>query len=107
MQNCYTPKGKHLTLADRRNIERWLHEGLSHLEIARRLAKASQTIHNEVKRGQVRQPVRKGKFEVSYSADFAQDTYDNNRKRSVKRFSLTKELRENIIHYIKQNTLLK
>ena len=102
MQNYYTPKGKHLTLADRRNIERWLHEGLSHLEIARRLAKASQTIHNEVKRGQVRQPVRKGKFEVSYSADFAQDTYDNNRKRSVKRLSLTKELRENIVHYIKQ-----
>lgn len=102
MQNYYTPKGKHLTLADRRNIERWLYEGLSNREIARRLAKAPQTIHNEVKRGQVRQQVRKGKYELVYSADFAQDTYDNNRKRSVKRISLTKELRENIIHYIKQ-----
>lgn len=102
MQSYYTPKGKHLTLADRRNIERWFHEGLSHREIARRLTKAPQTIHNEVKRGQVRQQVRKGKYELVYSADFAQDTYDNNRKRSVKRLSLTKELRENIVHYIKQ-----
>ncbi|MCO4647422.1 transposase IS1239 [Streptococcus infantarius subsp. infantarius] len=39
---------------------------------------------------------------MSYSADFAQDAYDNNRKRSVERLSLTKELRENIVHYIKQ-----
>lgn len=102
MQDYYTPKGKHLTLADRRNIERWLHEGLSNREIARRLAKAPQTIHNEVKRGQVRQQVRKGKYELVYSADFAQDAYDNNRKCSVKRLSLTKELRENIVHYLKQ-----
>lgn len=27
MQDYYTPKGNHLTLADRRNIERWLKEG--------------------------------------------------------------------------------
>ncbi|MCW8486278.1 helix-turn-helix domain-containing protein, partial [Streptococcus macedonicus] len=102
MQNYYILKGKYLTLADRRNIERWLHEGLSHLEIARRLAKAPQTINNEVKREQVRQQVRKGKYKLVYSADFAEDTYDNNRKRSVKRLSLTKELSENIVHYIKQ-----
>ncbi|MDV2594598.1 helix-turn-helix domain-containing protein, partial [Streptococcus infantarius] len=70
MQNYYTPKSKHLTLTERRMIERWLQEGLSNREIARRLAKAPQTIHNEVKRGQVRQQVRKGKFEVIYSADF-------------------------------------
>ena len=55
MQNYYTPKSKHLTLTERRMIERWLQEGLSNREIARRLAKAPQTIHNEVKRGQVRQ----------------------------------------------------
>ena len=61
MQNYYTPKSKHLTLTERRMIERWLQEGLSNREIARRLAKAPQTIHNEVKRGQVRQQVRKGK----------------------------------------------
>ncbi len=29
MQNYYTPKSKHLTLTERRMIERWLQEGLS------------------------------------------------------------------------------
>ncbi|MBT0934139.1 helix-turn-helix domain-containing protein, partial [Streptococcus lutetiensis] len=43
MQNYYTPKSKHLTLTERRMIERWLQEGLSNREIARRLAKAPQT----------------------------------------------------------------
>ncbi|OVE99815.1 hypothetical protein CAV53_08470, partial [Streptococcus mutans] len=32
MHLYYTPKGKHLTLADRRHIERWLREGQSHRE---------------------------------------------------------------------------
>ncbi|HFR3271806.1 TPA: helix-turn-helix domain-containing protein, partial [Streptococcus suis] len=39
MQDYYTPKGKHLTLSDRRNIERWLYEGCSNREVARRLDK--------------------------------------------------------------------
>ena len=26
MQDYYTPKGKHLTLADRKNMERWLQD---------------------------------------------------------------------------------
>ena len=55
MQDYYTPKSKQLTLTERRMIDRWLKEGQSNCEIARRLAKAPQTIHNEVKRGQVRQ----------------------------------------------------
>ncbi|EIQ80880.1 transposase IS1239 [Streptococcus canis FSL Z3-227] len=91
-----------MTLAERRMIDRWLLEGQSNREIARRLAKAPQTIHNEVKRGQVRQQVRQGKYEQVYSADFAQKAYQNNRKRSVKQVSLTKELKEKIVHYIKQ-----
>jgi len=103
MQNYYTPKGKHLTLADRRNIERWLQEGCSNREIARRLSKAPQTIHNEVKRGKVRQQVRKGKFEIVYSADKAQQDYEAKRKRSVRKVTLTKELKECICHYMKQN----
>ncbi|MEX5398829.1 IS30 family transposase, partial [Streptococcus sp. ZJ93] len=97
-----TPKRRHLTLAERRMIERWLQEGFSNREIAKRLSKAPQTIHNEVKRGQVRQQVRKGKFEIIYSADFAQEAYQNNRKHSVKQASLTKGLKEKILHYIKQ-----
>ncbi|KXT68146.1 Mobile element protein [Streptococcus gordonii] len=55
-----------------------------------------------MKRGQVRQQVRKGKFEWVYSADFAQEVYINKRKSSVKQCSLTMELKENIVHYIKQ-----
>ncbi len=102
MQDCYTPKSKHLTLTERQNIDRWLKEGQSNREIARRLAKAPQTIHNDVKRGQVRQQARKGKFEAIYSADFAQKAYQNNRKRSAKQVSLTKELKEKMTHYIKQ-----
>ncbi len=102
MQDYYTPKGKHLTLAERRMIDRWLKEGQSNREIARRLAKAPQTIHNDVKRGQIRQQVRRGKYEQVYSADFAQKSYQNNRKRSVKQVSLTKELKEKMTHYIKQ-----
>ena len=102
MQDYYTPKGKQLTLADRRIMECWLKERYSNREIAGRLAKAPQTIHNEVKRGQVRQQVRKGKYELVYSADFAQEVYETGRKRSVKEYSLTKELKEKIVHYIKQ-----
>lgn len=102
MQNHYTTKGKHLKLADRRNIERWIREGLSNREIARRLDKAPQTIHNEVKRGLIRQQVRKGKYEVLYSADYAQYTYEQNRKSSVKPTSLDDELKRKIVHYIKQ-----
>ena len=93
MQDYYTPKRKNLILADRTTIERWLKEGLFNREIAKRLAKAPQTINNEVKRGQVRQQVRKGRFEVSYSADFAQEDYETNRKRSIKQVSLTKKLK--------------
>ncbi len=39
MQDYYTPKGKHLTLTERQNIDRWLKEGHSNREIARRLPK--------------------------------------------------------------------
>ncbi|MGG6818928.1 UNVERIFIED_CONTAM: helix-turn-helix domain-containing protein, partial [Streptococcus canis] len=34
MQDYYTPKGKQLTLAERRMIDRWLKEGQSNREIA-------------------------------------------------------------------------
>lgn len=68
MQEHYTPKGKHLTIGERRLVERWKKEGKSNREIARLLGKAPQTIHNEIKRGQVRQQTKKGKFVLVYSA---------------------------------------
>lgn len=46
--------------------------------------------------------MRKGKFEVVYSAEYAQLVYEQNRKRSVKTVALTKELKEKICHYLDQ-----
>ncbi len=36
-----------------------------------------------------------------YSAHFAQEVYENNRKGSVKQAFLTNKLEEKVIHYIK------
>ncbi len=92
MQNHYTIKAKHLTSHGRRLIERWKLEGKSNREIASLLGKAPQTIHNEIKHGTVLQCLGKGRFKKGYSDDYAQQSYENNRKRSVKKPILTKEL---------------
>ena len=102
MQDNYTTKGKHLTIDSRRLIERWKKEGKSNREIASLLGKAPQTIHTEIKRGTVLQCVGKGRFKEVYSADYAQQSYESNRKRSVKKSSLTKKLKEKILHYHNQ-----
>ncbi|MDS2569533.1 IS30 family transposase [Streptococcus pneumoniae] len=102
MQDNYTTKGEHLTIDSRRLIERWKKEGKSNREIASLLGKVPQTIHTEIKRGTVRQCLGKGRFKEVYSADYAQQSYENNRKRSVKKSSLTKELKEKILHYHNQ-----
>ncbi|HHA7554674.1 TPA: transposase, partial [Streptococcus pneumoniae] len=102
MQDNYTTKAKHLTIDSRRLIERWKKEGKSNREIASLLGKAPQTIHTEIKRGTVRQCLGKGRFKEVYSADYAQQSYENNRKHSVKKSSLTKELKEKILHYHNQ-----
>ncbi len=47
------PKGKHLTIDNRRLIERWKNGNKSNREIAGLLGKAPQTIHNEVKEVQL------------------------------------------------------
>ena len=99
MHTHYTPKGKHLTIENRRQIERWKGQGKSNREIARLLGKAPQTIHNEVVRGTILQQVRKGRFKKVYSADYAQNLYETNRKKSVRKLSLTKELADKIRHY--------
>ncbi|MEE5293700.1 IS1239 transposase [Streptococcus pneumoniae] len=102
MQDNYTTKAKHLTIDSRRLIERWKKEGKSNRENASLLGKAPQTIHTEIKRGTVRQCLGKGRFKEVYSADYAQQSYENNRKRSVKKSSLTKKLKEKILHYHNQ-----
>ena len=64
MQNHYTPKGKHLTMDNRRLIERWKNENMSNRKIAG-LLERPQTINNEVKRGTTLQQVRKGLYKKS------------------------------------------
>ena len=83
-------------------IERWKKEGKSNREIASLLGKAPQTIHTEIKRETVRQCLGKGRFKAVYSAGYAQQSYENNRKRSVKKSRLNKELKEKILHYHNQ-----
>ena len=60
MQEQYTPKGKHLTMDNRRLIDRWKNENMSNREIAGLLGKAPQTINNEVKRGTTYNKCEKG-----------------------------------------------
>ncbi len=86
----------------RRLIEKWKIEGKSNREIADLLGKAPQTINNEINRGTTLQQVRKGLYKKVYSAEYAQTVYQTNRKRSVKKIILTKELKEKIVHYTKQ-----
>ncbi|HFI0695376.1 TPA: IS30 family transposase, partial [Streptococcus suis] len=102
MLEHYTPKRNYLTIAHRRLIERLRNENKSNREIAGLLGKAPQTIRNEVKRGTTLQQVRKGLYKKVYSADYAQTVYQTNRKRSVTKSILTKEIREKILHYHKQ-----
>ncbi len=107
MQEHYTSKGKHLTIVKRRLIERWKNEHKFNREIEGLLGKNPQTIHNEVKRGTTLQQVRKVLYKNVYYADYAQTVYQFNRKRSVKKLILTKQIREKILHFHKQKFSLK
>lgn len=75
MQDNYTSKGKHLTESERQLIERWHNkEKLSNREIAYRLGKDPQTIHNEIHRGTIQL-----KRKTKYSAKIAQESYESAR----------------------------
>lgn len=101
MQNHYTPKYKHLTIAERRLIEKWKKEGKGNRKVAELLGKAPQTINNEIQRGTVLQQIRKGKFEKRYSADYAQQAYETVRKNSGRKAKIDKATKEKITHYMK------
>ena len=49
------------------------------------MKKSSQTIHTEIKRGIVLQMCWKRALQKVYSADYAQQAYESNRKCSVKK----------------------
>lgn len=102
MQYNYTTKNKHLTIEIRRLIERWKKENKSNREIAKLLGKSPQTINNEIKKGSVIQQIKKGRFTTVYSADYGQKVYEQNRKNSVKKSNISKEIIEKVVHYLKQ-----
>jgi IS30 family transposase len=102
MQEQFTTKYKHLAIEERRHIERWKKEGKSNREIAKLLGRANETINKEVRRGQVLQQVRKGRYQKVYSAEYGQAIYQENRQKCVKKLKLTKQLKETICHYNKQ-----
>jgi len=88
-------KGKHLSYNERKDIEHWkrIDRPLSNREIARRLERAPQTIHTEVKDGTVRQIKRQmhqGKvYEYPYTiylADAGQAAYEQARKNSGRNY---------------------
>jgi IS30 family transposase len=92
MQDNYTSKGKHLTESERQLIERWHNkEKLSNREIAYRLGKALQTIHNEIQRSTVQL-----KRKTKYSAKIAQESYETLRTHSKRSTKLTSQLDEQI-----------
>lgn len=99
--NCNT-KHKHLTIELRKLIEKWKKERKSNREIARLLGKSPQTINNEIKRGLVVQRTSYGKLKKIYKADFAQLIYDKNKKRCGRRLKVPFEIRDKILHFLKQ-----
>lgn len=103
MQEHYTPKNKHLTLKERQLIEAWIGEGKSNRCIAKLLGKSHQTINNEIKRGMVLQQLRKGLYKRVYRAEYAEEKYIQNRKKSVRHIKLDKERRRTITYFLKRH----
>ena len=103
MQDNYTSKGKHLTELDRQLIERWHNKDkISNREIAYRLGKAPQTIHNEIQRGRVQL-----KYKTKYSAKGAQERYRTLRTHSKRATKLTDQLDEKISKAVKNKISLE
>lgn len=103
MQDNYTSKGKHLTESERQLIERWHNkEKLSNREIAYRLGKAPQTIHNEIQRGTVQL-----KRKTKYSAKIAQESYETLRTHSKRSTKLTSQLDEEISEAVRNKMSLE
>lgn len=88
-----TRVGKHLSFEERIQIQLLKTEGYSNRAIARRLNRAPQTIHNEIKRGTVvqkRKQEQNGKTYIyhkqRYFADHAQENYRLNRMNCGRRY---------------------
>ena len=72
-------KSKHLTYENRMTIQIRLKDGWTPYRIAREIGRACNTVHNEIKRGQV--ALYRGKI-IRYKASAGQATYDEHRLNS-------------------------
>ncbi|MBB5887979.1 IS30 family transposase [Lactovum miscens] len=103
MQDASNTKGKHLTLIERHQIERWHNRGhRSDNQIARLLGKAPQTIHHELKRGRVQ-----FKTKTKYSAEVAQASYDKSRRHCGRPSKFTKVLNDLISKGVREKLSLE
>lgn len=103
MQDNDTSKGKHLTEPERQLIERWHNkEKLSNREIAYRLGRVPQMIHNEIQRGGVQL-----KYKTKYSAKISQERYKTLRTNSKRSTKLTAQLDEQISKAVKNKISLE
>lgn len=75
----------HLTITERIKIETYLELGLKLYQIAYKLGIHKSTISRELNR-----------YQGSYSADLAQEHYDQMAKKKGRKTCLTPELKENI-----------
>ena len=90
--NTESIKGKHLTKDERAQIAILKRENYSNRQIAERLGRAPQTIHNEINRGTVKQMRRQkqnGKtydyYHTVYDPDYAHEAYMENRRHCGRR----------------------
>lgn len=103
MHSHSNTRGKHLTFPERVLIERWHNKDkLSNREIAYRLGKAPQTIHNEIQRGTVQL-----KRKTKYSAKTAQESYETLRTHSKRSTKLTSQLDEEISEAVRNKVSLE
>lgn len=99
--NCNI-KNKHLTIAERKLIQKWNKEKKSNREIARLLGRSHQTINNELKRGKVVLRNSYGKEKLLYDPQFSQNKYNDNKKKCGRKVRVNYIIRDKILHFLKQ-----
>lgn len=102
--NTNRRKGQHLTAFERGKISAWHSEGISNRQIAKRIGVAPQTIHNEIKRGSLKQ-VKKINghccYYSRYNAEYAQNRYIQKRKNSCRKEKFS-QVRDFLAYFVQQ-----
>ena len=97
-------KGQHLTELERGKIAAWHLDGMSNRQIAKRIGVAPQTIHNEIKRGELTQVKKingKSHYISKYNAEYAQNRYTLKR-RNCHRKEKFPQVRAFLAYFIEQ-----